>query len=53
MIPLQTFAPARIRSGSLSELCICLYDATKKSHAWATHTGASSLQCSNRDDGIM
>ena len=45
-----TFAPAWAHSSSLSYLCICLHDATKKCRAGETHTGMSLLQCGNRID---
>ena len=37
-----TFIPARVHSGSLLWLCICLHDTNTKCHAGASHTGASS-----------
>ena len=47
-----TFAPARVRSSSLSWLCVCLHVATKKSHALATHTDASSLRLLKSRAGV-
>ena len=37
-----TFTPARVHSGSLSWLYICLHDTTTKCHAGASHPGVSS-----------
>ena len=37
-----TFAPARVHSGSLSWLYICLHNTTTKCHSGASHPGVSS-----------
>mgnify|MGYP006964572892 CR=1 FL=1 len=39
-----TFAPARVRSSSLSWVCVCLHVATKRCYAGATHNDAISLR---------
>ena len=47
-----TFAPARVHSGSLSWVYICLHDTTTKCHAGTSHPGVSSPQLLNRGENF-
>ena len=47
-----TFAPARVHSGSLSWLYICLHDTTATCHASASHPGVSSSRLLYRSENF-
>ena len=47
-----TFAPARVHSGSISWLYICLHDTTTTCHASASHPGVSSSRLLYRSENF-
>ena len=47
-----TFAPARVHSGSLPWLYLCLHDTTTKCHAGASHTGVRSPRLLYRSENF-
>ena len=49
----ETFAPERVRSGSLSWLYNCLHDTTTKCHAGASNPGVSSTRFSYRGENFI